>query len=160
MSITTLERALPCTPVRVVGGPATAQSPFRDERVHCALRPVPLEEPSAVIIPLRRLTPAPAERPLRLTRRGRLALSLAALACVLTVAGVAYSSGGETSAASTRSRSSPATAVVRPGDTLWQIARQADPQADPRVTVDRIIELNGLAGAPLRPGQRLLLPAG
>ncbi len=47
---------------------------------------------------------------------------------------------------------------MQPGDTLWEIARAADPAADPRDTIDAIAELNGLAG-PIVPGQQLLIPA-
>jgi nucleoid-associated protein YgaU len=45
--------------------------------------------------------------------------------------------------------------VVQPGDTLWSIARKLDSGADPRETVDHLVELNG--GAALQPGQRLRL---
>lgn len=46
--------------------------------------------------------------------------------------------------------------VVQPGDTLWSIARDLEPNADVRLTVDRLVDLNG--GAPLTVGQRLVLP--
>lgn len=46
--------------------------------------------------------------------------------------------------------------VVQPGDTLWSIARDLAPNADVRLTVDRLVDLNG--GAPLTVGQRLVLP--
>jgi nucleoid-associated protein YgaU len=49
--------------------------------------------------------------------------------------------------------------VVRPGDTLWSIASTvAGTEADVRGVVDRIQELNGLAGSELVPGQVLELP--
>jgi Tfp pilus assembly protein FimV len=47
--------------------------------------------------------------------------------------------------------------VVRSGDTLWSIARDAAPGTDPRVVVDDLLVLNG--DAPLRVGQQLVLPA-
>jgi hypothetical protein len=43
-------------------------------------------------------------------------------------------------------------------DTLWGIASRGRPEVDPRVTIRRIIELNGLSGAIIRPGQRLRMP--
>ena len=52
--------------------------------------------------------------------------------------------------------SSPLLHVVQPGDTLWSIARGLDPDGDVRLTVDRLVDLNG--GAPLSVGQRLELP--
>lgn len=48
--------------------------------------------------------------------------------------------------------------VVRPGDTLWSIARSVSGSEDVRAVVDRIQQLNHLGGAPLRPGQVLQLP--
>ena len=49
--------------------------------------------------------------------------------------------------------------VVQPGETLWQLARQADPQRDPREVVDRLIRANELDGGRIIPGQQLVLPA-
>jgi hypothetical protein len=55
--------------------------------------------------------------------------------------------------------------TVQPGDTLWALASAIDPQADPRDTVQRIVELN--QGGPalstdgaLLAGEQLRLPAG
>jgi LysM repeat protein len=49
--------------------------------------------------------------------------------------------------------------VVRPGDTLWGIARrQVGPRADPRPAVDLLARANHLADARLVPGQVLVLP--
>jgi len=49
------------------------------------------------------------------------------------------------------------TAVVQPGDTLWTIAAAVAPDVDVRITVDRLIALNG--GAPIVVGQELQLPS-
>lgn len=49
--------------------------------------------------------------------------------------------------------------VVRPGDTLWEIASGvAGPDEDLRRVIYRIQEENGLESAMLRPGQVLRLP--
>lgn len=45
------------------------------------------------------------------------------------------------------------TYVVRAGDTLWGIATRLAPEADPRVLVQRLVELNG--GSRLQVGDRL-----
>ena len=93
---------------------------------------------------------------MRLTRRGRLLVTLLLTGLVL----VAFSIGR----ASTQAGDAPAgaprpTVVVQSGDTLWQIAREAAPDADPRVTVARILELNDLDSASsVRAGQQLTLP--
>lgn len=47
--------------------------------------------------------------------------------------------------------------VVRPGDTLWSIAAEAY-GGDPREGVWKLRQRNGLEGATIVPGQRLVLP--
>lgn len=48
--------------------------------------------------------------------------------------------------------------VVHPGQSLWSIASQAQPSADPRVVMQEIVDLNALHGTNLVPGQRLWVP--
>ncbi len=48
--------------------------------------------------------------------------------------------------------------VVQPGQTLWSIARRAEPAADPRGVVQQIIEVNALGSAAIRAGQLLWVP--
>ena len=98
---------------------------------------------------------------LRLTIRGRRLLAgLAALpaACALALAVI---SGG--AALASRDAGVPAasfvTVTVVSGDTLWSIAEQVAPTADPRDVVDDIARLNALDGAPIVPGQELAIPA-
>jgi LysM repeat protein len=50
--------------------------------------------------------------------------------------------------------------VVHPGQTLWSIASQAEPTADPRIVMQQIIDLNALRGTSVEPGQRLWVPHG
>ena len=51
------------------------------------------------------------------------------------------------------------TALVRPGDTLWGIARRlAGPEADPRPVVDALVRANHVMGS-LPVGARLVLPS-
>ena len=53
----------------------------------------------------------------------------------------------------------PRTYVVRPGDTLWAVARRAAPSVDPRVVVDAIASANDVDAGALVPGQQLSIPA-
>lgn len=55
--------------------------------------------------------------------------------------------------------------TVQPGDTLWALASAIDPQADPRDTVQRILELNQggpalSADGALLAGEQVRLPVG
>ena len=81
----------------------------------------------------------------RLTRRGRLAVVLVALAA-LAVLAVAF---GSSTVASGDAGAVPATEVVtvEQGQTLWQIAAEANPDGDIRQTVDDIMTMNSLPSA-------------
>jgi len=48
--------------------------------------------------------------------------------------------------------------VVRPGDTLWSIARRLAPSEDPRPLVDAIAAANHVDGGWIVPGQALVVP--
>jgi hypothetical protein len=91
-------------------------------------------------------------------RRRLVAVALLVLTTVVVVllasAVLARSAGGGTPVPAAGTSS--AVHVVQPGDTLWSIASELQPGADIRLTVDRLVDLNG--GAPLTVGQRLLLP--
>ena len=47
--------------------------------------------------------------------------------------------------------------VVRPGETLWELAKDAAPTGDTRRTVDRLVSTNQLDGGRIIPGQTLVL---
>lgn len=92
-------------------------------------------------------------------RRRLVALAVLVLATtvvlLLASAVVARSAGGGTPVPAAGTLE-PAVHVVQPGDTLWSIARELEPGGDVRLTVDRLVDLNG--GATLTVGQRLVLP--
>jgi hypothetical protein len=98
----------------------------------------------------------------RLTRRGRAVLvsvvAVALLAGLWLTAGrgaVATPSGvGRAPAGSARE-----TVTIGPGDTLWTVAARSRPGVDPRITVQRIMDVNGLADPIVHPGQRLRMPS-
>jgi Tfp pilus assembly protein FimV len=54
------------------------------------------------------------------------------------------------------------TAVVQvgAGETVWDVARRVAPDAATPAVVQRIRELNAMAGSELRPGQQLRVPDG
>ena len=98
---------------------------------------------------------------LRLTRRGRLALSsLTALVIGATLAVVA--AAGSTSAAASSetavSSSEFVYVIVQPGQSLWSVASTLDPTADPRDVISEIIRLNQLDESSVQAGQPIAVP--
>ncbi len=91
---------------------------------------------------------------------GRLALAAAFSFVVVLLVGVCAALAPAMSAGSVMSVPRGMVVVaVRPGDTLWALARRFAPGSDPRTVVDEIMRVNGLgsAGAPV--GASLLVPA-
>lgn len=98
---------------------------------------------------------------LRLTRRGRRVMAfLAALPAVIALS-IAMISGGGALASAEHGSSADAfsTVTVFPGDTLWSLAVEVAPAADPRDVVDAIMRLNALSSSRLEAGQTLAIPA-
>lgn len=92
---------------------------------------------------------------LRLTRRGRLAVTLG---CVGLVAGVATAAGQSAGASNDPLGAATAVYVVKPGQNLWGIAQDVSPGADPRETIARIMDLNGMGSASVTAGRALVVP--
>lgn len=101
--------------------------------------------------------------PLRLTRRGRLALTglSAVVATAALLAALGGVGAGEATAQSGRPTVEPRRAVlVHPGDSLWSLAAGIDPGSDRRDVIDEIVRINDLPSSQVSAGQTLLLPAG
>jgi LysM repeat protein len=103
-----------------------------------------------------------ASAPLRLTRRGRVVVAVAAAlllaALSLVVAGSALATSHATPPRGGEQRLTQVT--VLPGQSLWSVAEAADPDADTRLVIQQIINLNGLTGDTIVAGQRLWIPLG
>lgn len=106
-------------------------------------------------------------RLIRFTRRGRAAAAVATMVCAAGMAaGVALLPALALDGASQAGRGISGTVaiaasrhvVVEQGDSLWEIARQLSPEADPRETVVKLRLLNGLESNLIHPGQVLLVP--
>ncbi|WP_170931353.1 LysM domain-containing protein [Aeromicrobium sp. PE09-221] len=107
-----------------------------------------------------RAVPAPVapERsaPVRLTRRGRVVVFVAA-SLVLALGAIAM--GASVAATSDSAPVATTTVQVQPGQTLWSIAAEANPGGDVRATVDEIVRLNALPNASgLQMGTSLAVP--
>lgn len=90
---------------------------------------------------------------LRMTRRGRVVVMVMALLVVLLPGAWRAMATAEVEGPTT------VTVTVQPGDSLWAIASQIDPGADPRGLIAEIRALNGLSQSGLVPGQVLIVPS-
>lgn len=106
----------------------------------------------------RRQLPSTRRAGVRLTPRGRAVLLLASTAFLL----LAVLVSGRFSADAGTSSATPATGVmvVQAGESLWSIAQQIAPAADPREIVILLRELNGLETSTVVAGQSIVVPAG
>ena len=100
--------------------------------------------------------------PLRLTRRGRVVVAVAAalLLAVLSLVIAASAQATNHPLPSRVAQQHLTQVTVRPGQSLWSVAENADPGADTRAVIQQIVELNGLTGDVVFAGQRLWVPRG
>jgi LysM domain len=101
---------------------------------------------------------APVRRShLRMTKRGR-AVLLTLVASPLVVVALVFgiNAGGATA---TSSSTPLAKVTVVGGETLWSLAKQVAPNADPRDVVADIMSVNRLTSADIQPGEQLAIPA-
>jgi nucleoid-associated protein YgaU len=133
--------------------------------------PVPRAGAEGRVRPAAPAAPAPRARAsarprTRLTRRGRIVVAALVISATLLVVALAWLAG--TATAEAARSGAPASdvyrnltsVVVRPGETLWAIATQAEPTADPRSVIQEIVDINALSGTSIQPGQRLWVPRG
>lgn len=141
---------------------------------------LPGEEP-AWSAPGRRGAQTTSTTPLRMTARARRLLAGLALLCCIAVGVVAVDvlsavvpfTPSDSYAAQERPYVGPSgrqtgsgglvpsagsSITVGAGDTLWSLADQVDPDADPRDVIAAIMSLNELSSPTLQPGQVLRLP--
>lgn len=139
-----------CQPVAHV--PPSGFAPLTEESCAPRARRIRVTEPEPA--PLT----APADGPVRLTRRGRAVLGLALLGLVLV--GMTLM-GGWATASLTGGAPEPVRVIqVAPGDTLYGIAGDLAEPGEVREMVHRIQELNSLPGAQISEGQKLAVPRG
>ena len=92
-----------------------------------------------------------------------LILAAMAVAAVLTPILLAFTTGAQAAnhgAPPAAVRASMRQLVVQPGQSLWSIAAEAEPAADPRVVTQQIIQFNALSSQVVVPGERLWVPKG
>jgi hypothetical protein len=104
----------------------------------------------------------PGTVPLRLTRRGRVvvAVAVALLLAALSLVIAASAQATNHPVAPHGAQQNLAQVTVRPGQSLWSVAENADPSADTRAVIQQIVELNALSGDVVFAGERLWVPRG
>jgi hypothetical protein len=110
--------------------------------------------PRLVLVPTGEAIPAGRKAPVRLTRFGRLAITMTVVAAAAALAVVLLSGGG----ASAPALGDHAT-TVQPGQTLSEVAAEQLPGLPVRDAVAQIQLANNLASAHVHAGQTLVIPA-
>jgi hypothetical protein len=101
----------------------------------------------------------PAPR-LRITARGRKVLAVVIALPAITVLGLlAMFSGGSAIATGSANTADFDYLTVQAGQSLWGIAENIAPDADPRDVIAEIMSLNQLHESSVQPGQRIAIPA-
>ena len=154
----------PTAPAQALTAPAEALTAPAQAPAAPVPVPTPRHDPPGkqAIQPARAARGRAANPPLRLTRRGRIVVAVAAAlvlaALSLVIAGAAQATNHPVSARAAQQNLAQVT--VHPGQSLWSVAESADPNADTRVVIQQIIELNSLTGNTVFAGQRLWVPRG
>ena len=102
---------------------------------------------------------SPAAPRLRLTKRGRAVLTFLAAAPLVIAAFVFALNGGGATASLEGSDVAFEYVTVETGQSLWQLAEQLAPQADPREVIADIMQLNQLDTPDVYAGEQLAIPA-
>lgn len=133
------------------GGRLVPQPPAQQARVR--------REPVRPVAPRQ----SAARTPVRLTRRGRLVVTAAAVlivgAVAMALAGAAQATG-HSGATAAPGGEGVTKVLVRPGQNLWSLAERYAPDADTRLVIQEILRLNSMSTDQVQPGQVLWVPRG
>jgi ABC-type Co2+ transport system permease subunit len=95
---------------------------------------------------------------LRLTSRGRMVFGILAAIPMIAIAILVGPNVLGAQATSEPGTGDFTYVSIAPGESLWQLAAEVAPQADPREVVADILKLNNLSSGDVQPGQELALP--
>jgi hypothetical protein len=101
---------------------------------------------------------APRTR-LRITRRGRIVLTALVAAPLALGAGLVALNGGAAVASKDASGAAFEYVTVSSGQSLWDLAEEIAPSADPRDVIASVVDLNRLPTSDVAAGQQLAVPA-
>jgi hypothetical protein len=140
----------------LVPGPGATVPATRTPESPIGRRPQTAKRPAAQAP--KRSVPKRKTPPVRLTRRGRVVVTAAAVLVIGAVSLVAASAAQATSHRGPQAKGNLAKMVVLSGQSLWSIAESAEPNADPRAVIEQIRQLNSLPGYQVTPGETLWVP--
>jgi hypothetical protein len=103
-------------------------------------------------------TAPPAAPKLRITARGRAALTGLAALPFVAIIGVLVLNGGGAVATGNSARALESVTVMA-GQSLWELAEELAPEEDPREVIADLVAVNTLVSAEVRPGQQLDIPS-
>lgn len=112
---------------------------------------------TSVSIPMARAVPG--EPRLRMTQRGRSVLMAIVATPLVIVAMMIALNGGQATASLEGSDVPFQYVTVTAGESMWQLAGELAPTADPREVIDQIVQLNRLTSPDVFAGQQLAIPA-
>jgi hypothetical protein len=109
-------------------------------------------------VPVTEAAVAPRTR-LRITRRGRIVLTALVAAPLALGAGLVALNGGAAVASKDASGAAFEYVTVSSGQSLWDLAEEIAPSADPRDVIASVVDLNRLPTSDVAAGQQLAVPA-
>jgi hypothetical protein len=109
-------------------------------------------------VPVAEAAVAPRTR-LRITRRGRLVLTALVATPLVLGAGLVALNGGAAVASKDASGTAFEYVTVSSGQSLWDLAEEIAPSADPRDVIASVVDLNRLPTSDVAAGQQLAVPA-
>ena len=96
---------------------------------------------------------------LRITARGRAVIMVLVAAPIVAASLVLALNGGGAIATDSGASTPLESVTVLSGQSLWQLAEELAPHADPREFITDVLAVNTLASAEVRAGQRLEIPS-
>lgn len=126
--------------------------------------PSPEREPAAPqhAAPPQAVYQVPRATPVRLTRRGRIVVTAAVVLAIgaasLALSGAAQATGH--SGAQANPGSGVSKVAIRAGQSLWSVAEADDPDADTRLVIQEIMQMNSLTSDQVQPGEVIWVPRG
>ncbi|WP_423923712.1 hypothetical protein ACPEEZ_05805 [Frigoribacterium sp. 2-23] len=95
---------------------------------------------------------------LRITRRGRLVLTMLVALPLIALLAAFMVNGGGAVATDTTGSTDFQYVTVEGGQSLWQVAQEIAPTKDPRDVISDIVRLNNLPSAEVAAGESLAIP--